>query len=226
MPLEQVPRVQKELTRQARRRGVPVIVATQVLESMRFEPRPTRAEVSDAATAVLDSVDAIMLSGETAIGRYPVRAVQTLDAVIRDAEKTTPDAALRGAPQHLRDVEQGRALSEAAVTLATTGHATAIVAITREGHTARVLSALRPPVPVYAATTSGVVARRLMVNRGVVPFVTELGPEMDATGLLVEHNLLARGVLTPGNLVVFVNVSADLTRTDANFLAIRRLARR
>jgi len=65
-----------------------------------------------------------------------------------------------------------------------------------------------------------------MVNRGVVPFVTELGPEMDATGLLVEHNLLARGVLTPGNLVVFVNVSADLTRTDANFLAIRRLARR
>ena len=87
LPLERVPRVQKEVTRKARARAIPVIVATQVLESMRTEPRPTRAEVSDAANAVDDGVDAIMLAGETAAGKFPVRAVQTLDLVIRDAEQ-------------------------------------------------------------------------------------------------------------------------------------------
>ena len=86
IPLEHVPRVQKEITSKARTAGIPVILATQVLESMRTEPRPTRAEVSDAANAVDDGVDAIMLSGETAVGAYPTRAVQVLDAVIRDAE--------------------------------------------------------------------------------------------------------------------------------------------
>src|SRR5205814_4823229 len=87
LPLERVPRVQKEVTRKARARAIPVIVATQVLESMRTEPRPTRAEVSDAANAVDDGVDAIMLAGETAAGKFPIRAVQTLDLVIRDAEQ-------------------------------------------------------------------------------------------------------------------------------------------
>src|SRR5207249_9274600 len=86
MPLERVPRAQKEITRAARRHGIPVIVATQVLESMTTEPRPTRAEVNDAANAVEDGVDAIMLAGETAVGAFAARAVQTLDAIIRDAE--------------------------------------------------------------------------------------------------------------------------------------------
>src|SRR5687768_12148172 len=90
MPLERVPTSQKDITRRARRSGIPVNVATQVLESMRLEPRPTRAEVSDAANAVDDGVDAIMLAGETASGAFPVRAVQTLDAVIRDAEVLPP----------------------------------------------------------------------------------------------------------------------------------------
>ena len=86
MPLERVPRAQKDITRRARLRQIPVIVATQVLESMTVEPRPTRAEVSDAANAVGDGVDAIMLSAETAAGAFPARAVQTLDLIIRDAE--------------------------------------------------------------------------------------------------------------------------------------------
>src|SRR4051812_38715946 len=94
LPLERVPRVQKEVTWRARVLGVPVIVATQVLESMRTEPRPTRAEVSDAANAVDDQVDAIMLAGETAAGLHPLRAVQTLDLVIRDAELTPPVGSL------------------------------------------------------------------------------------------------------------------------------------
>ena len=90
LPLERVPRIQKEVTRRARALEVPVIVATQVLESMRTEPRPTRAEVSDAANAVEDGVDAIMLAGETAAGTYPVKAVRTLDVVIREAESIPP----------------------------------------------------------------------------------------------------------------------------------------
>ena len=90
MPLEQVPRVQKQIIRCARALGLPAIVATQVFESMRVEPRPTRAEVSDAANAVDEGTDAIMLAGETAAGAFPVRAVQMLDAVIRDAESLLP----------------------------------------------------------------------------------------------------------------------------------------
>ena len=120
MPLERVPRVQKEITRRARARGMPVIVATQVLESMRSEPRPTRAEVSDAANAVDDGVDAIMLAGETAAGGFPVEAVQTLDAIIRDAE-VMPPLAIEVTGASLMHAGHGRALCEAAMTLAGRG---------------------------------------------------------------------------------------------------------
>jgi len=92
MPLEQLPRIQRTILARARSAGRPVILATQVLESMRSEPRPTRAEVSDAANAVLDGADAIMLAGETAVGAFPTRAVQTLDAIIRDAESIPTDS--------------------------------------------------------------------------------------------------------------------------------------
>ena len=159
--------LQKEITRRARSVGRPVIVATQVLESMRKEPRPTRAEVSDAANAVDDGVDAIMLAGETASGAFPVRAGETLDAIIRDAEVLPPAAIpFVGSLMH---AEHGRALCEAAVKLADRGHATAIVAVTREGNTARMLAALRPNARILAATDSDRVARRLMLYRGVRP---------------------------------------------------------
>src|SRR5439155_2844386 len=134
MPLERVPRAQKEITRAARRQCIPVIVATQVLESMTIEARPTRAEVSDAANAVDDGVDAIMLAAETATGAFPARTVLTLDAIIRDAEATpVPESALR-----TREASGGgheQALCEAAVTLAARGDAQSIVAVTRGGGT-------------------------------------------------------------------------------------------
>src|SRR4051812_32140832 len=117
MPLERVPRVQKDITRRARDHKIPVIVATQVLESMTTEPRPTRAEVSDAANAVDDGVDAIMLAGETAAGAFPARAVQTLDAIIRDAESAPVEGGLvlrRVSDDH----DHVHALCAAAVTLA------------------------------------------------------------------------------------------------------------
>lgn len=217
MPLEQVPRVQKQIIRQARALGRPVIVATQVLESMRVAPRPTRAEVSDAANAVYEGVDAIMLAGETAVGAYPVGAVDTLNAIILDAEsipaaeRITPDVDPTGSLH-------GRALCEAAVTLATAGQADAIVAVTREGKTARLLASLRPRAPVFGVTHSERVALTLALWWGVEPVVT---PERDPESL--ERILVERHLLQPGSIAVFVNVSPELNRVDNNFLNVQRL---
>ncbi len=222
MPLERVPHVQKDVTRRARARGRPVIVATQVLESMRHEPRPTRAEVSDAANAVDDGVDAIMLSGETAAGSYPVTAVEMLAAIIRQAEQLPPlPVPFTGRLMH---AEHGHALCEAAVTLADRGQAEAIVAVTREGNTARVLATFRTRVPIFAATNRAEVERRLILYRGVVPVVTEIGDNVDATGAGVARELRDRGLLAPGVEVVFVSVHEDLRKPASNFLKLYRVA--
>src|SRR5436189_3729035 len=162
MPLASVPRAQKEITRRARGQGVPVIVATQVLESMMHEARPTRAEVNDAANAVDDGVDAIMLAGETAAGEYPARAVQTLDAIIRDAE-SSPAFELAALYRRTEHKDHAHALCEAAAMLANRGDAQAIVAVTRSGGTARRLSALRPRAPIIATTDRADTARRLAI---------------------------------------------------------------
>jgi pyruvate kinase len=220
MPLERVPRVQKEITRRARQRRVPVIVATQVLESMTSEPRPTRAEVSDAANAVNDGVDAIMLAGETAIGAFPARAVETLDSIIRDAESGPAPASLvfenDGGGDH------AQALCEAAVTLAERGDAQAIVAVTRGGGTARTLSALRPYVQVLATTDRDETARRLALLWGVLPVCTDVGENIAAADALIGQQLVARGLVPAGAPVVLVSINPDLSRSDANYLKIRR----
>jgi pyruvate kinase len=217
MPLEQVPRVQKEIIRAARLLGKPAIVATQVLESMRTEARPTRAEVSDAANAVDEGADGIMLAGETAAGAYPVRAVQTLDRVIREAEKLPPGDRILPIVDPTGSLH-GRALCEAAVTLSAAGHADAIVAVTPQGKTARLLSALRPPAPVFAVTDSADVAGELAMFWGLCPVIAA---EREVEAL--ERQLLERGLMSPGSTVVFVNVSPDLARADANFLNVQKI---
>ena len=223
LPLERVPRVQKEITRRARALGIPVIVATQVLESMRTEPRPTRAEVSDAANAVDDSVDAIMLAGETAAGAHPLRAVQTLDAIIRDAETMPPvgrlpleeDAHLLGG--------HGRAICEAAVTLAERGEANAIVAVTRGGKTARLLSALRPRAPIYAATDRPEISRRLALAWGVVPVLTDLTGDLNEAASRIGAMLVERDRIPPSSVIVLVSITPDLAKGPSNFLKLQRV---
>ena len=220
LPLEQVPRLQKEITQRARAHGLPVIVATQVLDSMRSEPRPTRAEVSDAAKAVDDGVDAIMLAGETAVGAFPVRAVQVLDAVIRDAE------AMPAQPSVTLEIEvgnHGRALCQAAVTLAAGGQANAIVAVTRAGRTSQMLSALRPRVPIYAATDSEELARVLTLYWGVTPVVVRATAKGHLSGERVDQRLLSSGTLADGALAVFVRIHSDLAQREANFVTLRRV---
>ena len=222
LPLERVPRIQKEITRWARALEVPVIVATQVLESMRTEPRPTRAEVSDAANAVDDGVDAIMLAGETAAGAYPVKAVQTLDLVIRDAESMPVT--------RWRQVEHARLLSghahamcEAAVTLAERGDAAAIVAVTRGGTTARVLSALRPQVPIFGATDEPDIARRLALSWGVVPVLTDLSGDVNEAASRIGSELVTTRAIDSGSVIVLVNVTPDLSQGPSNFLKLQRV---
>lgn len=222
LPLERVPRVQKEVTHWARAVGVPVIVATQVLESMRTEPRPTRAEVSDAANAVDDGVDVIMLAGETASGRFPVKAVETLDAIIREAEATAAPKSTVRTTARLGE-SHSEALAEAAVTLADRSDADAIVAVTRGGATARMLSSLRPRARIFAATENLETAHRLTLFWGVVPMLSTIGDDVDSAGLMVGRTLQQRGVVGAGAVVVFVSVNADCARPDANFLKIQQL---
>jgi pyruvate kinase len=213
MPLEQVPLAQKAIIRRARSQGIPVIVATQVLESMRSELRPTRAEVSDAAHSVELGVDAIMLAGETAVGLHPVRTVETLDVIIREAEKATDESSsieIKATRGH------ALALCEAAITLSSRGDAQAIVAITQNGHTAQLLSALRPAVPILAATTEPSTARRLTLYWGVVPVLLR-------TTKFLETELRSRGLVPSGAQVVLVNVTPKVDRGDANFLRLVHL---
>jgi len=215
LPLATLPSVQKRLVAAARRQGLPVIVATEVLESMRAEPRPTRAEVTDAAHAVDERVDSIMLAGETAVGRYPVRAVEALDAIIREAEKAllpSADAMTPAGDDH------GWAVCEAAVALAGRAGAPAIVALTQAGKTARMLAALRPAAAIIAATEHADTAARLSLTWGVTPVLAEscaIGPVRDV--------LITRGLVPSGHAVVFVSVHAVLGREDTNFVQVQRI---
>ncbi|HUQ88986.1 MAG TPA: pyruvate kinase [Vicinamibacterales bacterium] len=219
IPLERVPRVQKEILRKARNRGVPVIVATQVLESMRTEPRPTRAEASDAAGAVDGSADAIMLSGETATGMYPVRSVEVLDAIIRDAESmesAIDRRAATGVVDHLR------ALCESAVSLSRRSNSYAIVAITREGQTAKLLSAIRPQALIVGVTDKADVARCLSLWHGVMPLVCELEGDLEQVITRVVESAVKRLEAPENATMVVVNTSVDLDRGSSNFVRIRR----
>jgi pyruvate kinase len=181
------------------------------------EPRPTRAEVTDAATAVDQSVDAIMLSGETAVGKFAVRAVATLAAIINDAEKAAETARVSMPDLHVW-TEHGRALCEAAVTLATSAHAAAIIAVTRGGKTARMLAALRPAASILAATPNPHTAARLALVWGVTPVL------LDGTPLpVVRESLITQGIVPRGSVVVLVAVRPALGERDGNYVHVETM---
>ncbi|HVW06023.1 MAG TPA: pyruvate kinase [Vicinamibacterales bacterium] len=217
VPLETLPAVQKRIVQAARRRGVPVILATQVLESMRTDPRPTRAEVTDAAHAVDERVDAIMLAGETASGAYPVRAVTVLDAIIREAEKTQTHP-LGSVPEGGPWSAHSRALCEAAVALASRAHAKVIVAMTKAGKTAHLLAALRPEARILAVTPRREIAAALALVWGVTPVVTE----HRAIGTVRQH-LLMQNQVSAGDVIVFVSAHAMLGHENINFVHVEQV---
>jgi pyruvate kinase len=173
LPFEDVPMVQKRIIRLGQDLARPVITATQMLESMTLEPRPTRAEVSDVANALLDGTDAVMLSAETAVGKYPVQAVQTMDRIIRRIEsQTTPPRNRRTRGEHTQ-VQQSSsaAISAAAVEAVDRLDARCIVPLTRSGFTARVVASQRPPVPILAVTDQWRTYNQLSLVWGVRPLL-------------------------------------------------------
>jgi pyruvate kinase len=205
LPFEEVPSVQKRLIREANRHGKPVITATQMLESMVHHPRPTRAEASDVANAILDGTDAVMLSAETAVGEYPFEAVRAMDRIIREMERQTDTDA-----QH-RD-ERRRATSdtvsvEDAIALGTSAVARMlktplIVTVTKGGFTARKVAAQRPPVPILAVTTDPLTYRQLALVWGVTPVLVDQVPGYDAMLAVVRDLLLKRGYARSGDRIV------------------------
>ena len=201
LPFEQVPLVQKRLISEANQQGRPVITATQMLESMVHAPRPTRAEASDVANAILDGTDAVMLSAETAVGQYPLEAVRAMDRIIREMER-----------HPLRQREERRKAADGVTTedaIAWGTFAVArmlktplIVTLTKGGFTARKVAALRPPVPILAVTTESTTYRQLALVWGVVPVLVDHVPGYDAMLEVVRDLILKRRLAKQGDCIV------------------------
>ncbi|HET9657368.1 MAG TPA: pyruvate kinase [Kineosporiaceae bacterium] len=201
LPLEQVPMVQKRAVELARRAAKPVIVATQVLDSMISLPRPTRAEASDCANAVLDGADAIMLSGETSVGKYPLEAVRTMARII---ETTEEQGLERIPPLGTRPSTKGGAVTYAAATVGELLDVKYLVAFTTSGDSARRMSRLRCGIPLLAFSPEPATRSQLALTWGVETFLTEPVRNVDQIPHQVDEALLSSGRCQVGDQVVIV----------------------
>ncbi|HKV45284.1 MAG TPA: pyruvate kinase [bacterium] len=222
LPPEQVPLIQKRIIARANERGIPVITATQMLESMVRQERPTRAETSDVANAILDGSDAVMLSEETAAGRYPVEAVQTMARIAEAVESGTRFSS--GSRRPLRPSFL-HAIATATRALAADLEMDIVVALTATGRTARLLSQMRPPVPVLACTEDERAARLLSLYWGVRPFLTRFQPTMEAMVRFLDRELIRRGVASAGDALVVVGSAPIVARGRTNFIQLHRVGR-
>ena len=202
LPFERVPIVQKRLIREANQRGKPVITATQMLESMVHHPRPTRAEASDVANAILDGTDAVMLSAETAVGAYPLEAVRAMDRIIREMEREGQGRAERRLAPGTEDVSVEDAIALGTSAVARMLKTPLIVTLTKGGFTARKVAALRPPVPILAVTTEAATYRQLALVWGVTPVRVDQVPGYDAMLAVVRDLILKRGYAKPRDRIV------------------------
>ncbi len=221
VPLERVPVLQKAILHQANQAGVVVITATQMLESMVERTTPTRAEASDVANAIFDGTDAVMLSAETASGRYPVKAVAVMERIIREAERSgfRSSGQAESLPGRDREVH---AVAHAACDAARQAGARAIVVYTQTGATTRILSKLKPPCGIIAFGPSELVRRRMALYWGVTPLAMRLSPSTDRMLADGDRAILRRRLLKPGQRVVIV--SGTSPRSGAtNFMKIHRL---
>ena len=221
LPMEEIPLLQKDLLRAARAAGRPVIVATQMLESMIRSPRPTRAEATDVANAVLDGADGIMLSGETAIGRYPFEAAAAASKIAGAVESR--GAEYRAAQPPCRHTGEGPAVAHAAAAVATEDRdVVAITCYTETGRTARLLSAERPSCHVYAFIPDEVVRRSTAVLWGVTPLAANKPADTDEMIALMDEGLRAHGLASSGDAVVMVAAS-PAGKTTTNMLKVHRV---
>jgi pyruvate kinase len=198
---EKVPLIQKEIIDKTNGRGKIVITATQMLESMISHPRPTRAEASDVANAVLDGTDALMLSGETAVGKHPIESVRTMSRIIREIEHSTH---YRTGVEHpeLELPVSANAIAHAAVIAAREMHIKTIAVVTDSGGAARLMSEYRPEASIVALTTNEVTYRRLALYWGVTPVLTQPAATVDEMLDSIEAELRERGLADSGEKVV------------------------
>ncbi len=226
VPLEDVPHIQKEIIGQARAASVPVIVATQMLESMVTHLRPTRAEVSDVATAIYDGADAIMLSAETATGRYPAEAVEVMARVAERAERAVLGDDTRRRRRERVGVGFAEAVSDAASAAAHALGARAIVAFTQSGFSARLISQARPDVPIIALTPFVEVRRRLALSWGVSSRLIRKVETTDEMIEEIEATLVGDGSAGPGDVLVIISGSPMWVAGTTNLLKLHRVGER
>lgn len=199
---EEIPIVQKQLIKKCNEVGKPVITATQMLDSMMRNPRPTRAEVTDVANAIFDGTDAIMLSGETAAGKYPLESVKTMYNIAIKAESVLDYKQIFKIKSEVNGVSSTNAISKATCTTAQDLGASAILTATSSGYTANAVSKFRPKAPIIAATTTETVMRRLSVVWGVYPVLSEETSSTDEVIDLSIHSALEKDFIAQGDLIV------------------------
>ncbi|SMO91104.1 pyruvate kinase [Gracilimonas mengyeensis] len=222
IPTEQVPVVQKSIIEKCRMAGKPVITATQMLDSMINNPRPTRAESSDVANAVLDGTDAVMLSGETAAGEYPMEAVNVMDRICRSIEDKRPQIynSLKYRKPEWREKQVIESLAYSCVTISDNVEAKAISTITHSGNTARRIAKFRPKVPIVAFTESQKVRRQLNLVWGVYSVRLDELFDTDRSVRLMEEYLRDNGLVKTGDRVIVATGMPIAKRGRTNMIKV------
>ncbi|MCP9944524.1 pyruvate kinase [Streptomyces somaliensis] len=222
-PLEKVPMVQKRLVELCRRNAKPVIVATQMMESMITNSRPTRAEASDVANAILDGADAVMLSAESSVGAYPVETVRTMSKIVVAAEEELLSKGLQPLVPGKKPRTQGGSVARAAAEIADFLHGKALVAFTKSGDTARRLSRYRAEQPILAFTTDVATCNQLTLSWGIESFVVPHVDNTDAMVDLVDAELLKLQRYSPGDLMVITAGSPPGVPGTTNMVRVHHL---
>jgi pyruvate kinase len=221
--LEEIPVLQKDLVARSRAAGVPVVIATQMLESMVRAERPTRAEAGDVANAVFEGADGILLSAETAIGAHPVEAVRTASRIAEVAETLGARFVAPPPESRVAPADDARATCEAAADIAREGGAVAVACFTRTGRTAALLSAAWPRVPIVALSPDERVVRRLALFHGVVPRPCGVPDDTDQMLGMMEGALREAGCAGPGDPAVLV-AATPFRQAHTNLLKVHRVA--
>ena len=221
IPLENVPVVQQRIIDKALQRGMPVIVATQMLDSMTFQPRPTRAEVSDVSTAIRHGATGVMLSGETASGTYPLETVQTMARIVKATEEGLDDYDLR--PTSLAQFRSTRAVAHAGVELAREADASRIIVATEHGTSPRLVSGYRPNIPVTAVSDRLRALRRTCLLPGVDAVLSKEHERGSKTMKEAVEQLVAQGRIKPGERVVSISGSPRAMRGATSTLRLYKI---
>jgi pyruvate kinase len=199
---EEIPLIQKKIIKKCNIAGKPVITATQMLDSMMRNPRPTRAEVTDVANAILDGTDSIMLSGETAAGKYPIESVKTMHDIATRTETSSEYLEILKFKSIDKDISTTNAISKATCTTAEDLKASAIITATSSGYTSKAISKFRPKAPIIAATTTERVMRKLSLVWGVYPVLSLKSDDTDEVIDRSIHSAMKKGYIKEGDLIV------------------------